>query len=162
SLRDSDSTATDMLIRRIGEDWLNARVEAWTDGGFGRITTILQVRYDAYGALHPQVARLDNAQLLALRQAEAGEPRLQALARELGVPRQALGDVTLEQVFEDYYARGLNSATLPAFGRLLERLAAGALLFPHSTELVRVPVREREGVVERIACMNERILGITI
>ncbi len=142
SLRDSDSTATDMLIRRIGEDWLNARVEAWTGGGFGRITTILQVRYDAYGALHPQVARLDNAQLLALRRAEAGEPRLQALARELGVPRQALGDVTLEQVFEDYYARGLNSATLPAFGRLLERLAAGELLSPQSTELLLGHMRQ--------------------
>lgn len=136
SLRDSDSTATDMLIRRIGEDRLNARIEAWTGGGFGRITTILQVRYDAYGALHPQVAQLDNRQLLALRQAEAGEPRLQALARTLGVPRQALGGTTMEQVFEDYYARGLNSATLPAFGRLLQRLAAGELLSPRSTSLL--------------------------
>lgn len=136
SLRDSDSTATDMLIRRIGADRLNARIDAWTGGGFGPVTTILQVRYDAYGALHPQVARLDNRQLLALRQAEAGEPRLQALAQALGVPRQALGEATLEQVFEDYYARGLNSATLPAFGRLLERLAAGELLSPASTGLL--------------------------
>src|SRR5690606_26021506 len=86
SLRDSDSTATDMLIRRIGEDHLNARIAAWTGGGFGPVTTILQVRYDAYGPLHPGVAGLDNMQLVALRNADAGEPRLQALASALGVP----------------------------------------------------------------------------
>ena len=63
-------------------------------------------------------------------------PRLQALADALGVPRAELGDTTLEQVFEDYYARGLNSATLPAYGRLLERLASGELLSPRSTALL--------------------------
>lgn len=136
SLRDSDSTATDMLIRRIGEERLNARVAAWTGEGFGRITPIRQVRYDAYGALHPKVAGLDSMQMLALRQAKAGEPRLQALADALGVPRAELGDATLEQVFEDYYARGLNSATLPAYGRLLARLAGGELLSPRSTDLL--------------------------
>ncbi|ADV26052.1 hypothetical protein Psesu_0190 [Pseudoxanthomonas suwonensis 11-1] len=136
SLRDSDSTATDMLIRRIGEDHLNARIAAWTAGGFGQVTTIQQVRRDAYGALHPKVAGLDSRQILALRQAEAGEPRLQALAAALGVPRAELGDTSFEQVFEGYYARGLNSATLPAFGRMLERLAAGELLSPDSTALL--------------------------
>ena len=136
SLRDSDSTATDMLVRRIGQDRLNARLSAWTGSGFGRVTSIRQVRYDAYGALHPGVAGLDSMQMLALRQAEAGEPRLQALADALGVPRAELGDTTLEQVFEDYYARGLNSATLPAYGRLLARLASGELLSPRSTALL--------------------------
>src|SRR5690606_774797 len=82
------------------------------------------------------VADLDSMQMLALRQAKAGEPRLQALADALGEPRAELGDATLEQVFEDYYASGLNSATLPAYGRLLARLAGGELLSPRSTDLL--------------------------
>src|SRR5690606_24549760 len=127
SLQDSDSTATDMLIRRIGEDRLNDRIGAWTGGGFGRITTILQVRHDVYGALHPAARRLTNRQVLALRQAEAGEPRLAALAKMLGVSRAALGPGTFEEAFESYYRKGDNSATLEAFGKLLRRLVAGEL-----------------------------------
>ncbi|TYT26731.1 serine hydrolase [Luteimonas viscosa] len=128
SLRDSDSTATDMLIRRLGEGHLDARLADWVGAGFGPVTTILQVRYDAYGALHPGVAGLDNLQIVALRNAAAGEPRLQALARTLGVARDALPAKSLQDVFEDYYATGANAATLPAFARLLQRVAAGELL----------------------------------
>lgn len=133
SLRDSDSTATDMLIRRVGEDHLNRRIADWTGGGFGPVTTILQVRYDAYGPLHPGVATLDNIAIVRLRNAEAGEPRLQALADALGVARGDLRADSLEQAFDDYYASGRNAATLPAFARLLERVAAGELLSPDST-----------------------------
>lgn len=136
SLRDSDSTATDMLIRRVGEDALNRRIAAWVGDGFGPVTTILQVRYDAYGALHPGVHDLDNRQLLQLRQAEAGEPRLQALAALLGVPRSQLKTDSLQSVFDAYYASGRNAATLPAFARLLERLVAGELLSESSTALL--------------------------
>jgi len=136
SLRDSDSTATDMLIRRIGERHLNERIADWTGGGFGPVTTILQVRYDAYGALHPGVAALDNMQIVALRNAEAGEPRLQALARVLGVEREALGTASLQDAFDDYYDTGANSATLSSFARLLQRLVAGELLSADGTALL--------------------------
>jgi beta-lactamase class A len=136
SLQNSDSTATDMLIRRIGEKELNDREQAWTGEGFGRITTIIQVRYDVYGVLHPGVARLTNTQIISLRNAEAGEPRLQALAKTLGVPRGDLKATSLESVFENYYQRGDNSATLVAFGTLLEKLLAGELLSEASTERV--------------------------
>lgn len=134
SLRDSDSTATDMLVRKLGEDHLNARIRDWVGEGFGPITTILQVRYDAYGPLHPGVASLDNMQIVALRNAEAGEPRLQALARALGVERSELRTDSMQAAFDDYYRSGTNAATLSAFARLLERVAAGELLSPGSTD----------------------------
>lgn len=152
SLEDSDSTATDMLIRRIGEDHLNARVRAWSGGGFGPITTILQVRYDVYGPLHPGVAKLSNADITALRAAPAGEPRLQALARALGVPRQQLGPGTMEDAFETYYAGGSNTATLAAFAKVLEKLVAGNLLSDTSTQRVL-------GHMRRINTGDRRILA---
>ena len=151
SLRDSDSTATDMLIRHLGQDYLDARIAAWTGGGFGPLTTILQVRYDAYGPLHPDVAELDNLQIVALRRAEAGEPRLQALAGALGVERGELRADSLQDAFEAYYATGANSATLPAFARLLERLAAGELLSPGSTALLLSHMRAISTGDRRIA-----------
>lgn len=133
SLRDSDSTATDMLIRKLGEDHLNARIRAWVGDGFGPITTIQQVRYDVYGPLHPGVADLDNMQIVALRNAESGEPRLRALASALGVEREALRTESLEAAFDAYYRSGSNAATLSSFARLLERVAAGDLLSAAST-----------------------------
>lgn len=127
SIRDSDSVATDMLIRRLGEDELNRRIAQWTPG-FGRITTIQQVRYDVYGSMHPKARELTAPQLAALRRAAAGEARLQALLRATGVPRGELKYDSIDAAFDAYYATGTNSATLAAFGTMLEKLARGELL----------------------------------
>jgi beta-lactamase class A len=127
SIRDSDSVATDMLIRRLGEDELNRRIASWTSG-FGEITTIQQVRYDVYGELHPKVAQLSAPQIAGLRRAAAGEARLQALLAALDVPRSELRLDSIDAAFERYYRGGKNSATLEAFAMLLEKLARGELL----------------------------------
>lgn len=135
SIENSDSVATDMLIRALGEDALNKRVASWTSG-FGPITTILQVRYDAYGELHPDVSKLSNMQIVALRQAPAGEQRLAALRKALGVEQSALKGDSIEAAFERYYAGDRNTATLEAFGTVLDKLAAGELLSPEHTTLL--------------------------
>jgi len=74
--------------------------------------------------------------LVRLRNADAGEARLAALARELGVARSDLKAESLDAVFDGYYDGDRNHATLPAFATLLERLAAGELLSPDSTRLI--------------------------
>ena len=136
SIRDSDSVATDMLLRKLGEDGFNRIVASWGIAGFGPITTILQVRYDAYGHLHPKVATLDNMDLVKLRNADPGAPRLAALVRTLGVEPGELSAPDIETAFERYYASGRNSATLPAFATLLERLVRGQLLDQAHTALL--------------------------
>jgi beta-lactamase class A len=136
SLRDSDSTATDMLIRLIGEAHLNRRVSEWVGGGFNDITTVLQVRYDLYGPAHPDVSALSNMDIVRLRNADAGEPRLQALAEALGVAREELKVEDFDTLFANYYARGHNSGRLEAFGTLLERLDRGELLDEYHTTLL--------------------------
>jgi beta-lactamase class A len=128
SIRDSDSVATDMLIRRLGEDHLNRRVRAWVGRGFQPITTILQVRYDVYGQAHPGVADLDNRQIVSLRAADAGAPRLQALAGLLGVDADELDGGGFDALFDAYYATGRNAAPLPLMADLLERLEDDAPL----------------------------------
>ena len=142
SLRNSDSTATDMLIRRIGVDALNQRIQDWVGDGFGPLTTILQVRYDAYGRLHPKVADLTNMDMVRLKNAAAGRERLQALAVRVGVPASAFALDSIEAAFEEYYASGSNSATLRAFGTLLQRLVEGELLSPEHTRLLLGHMRE--------------------
>ena len=137
SLVHSDSTATDMLIRRLGEDELNRRIARWLPGGgFGPLTTILQVRYDAYGELHPGVAGLDNMDLVRLKNAEPGAARLEALRAQLGVPRSELAADSIDDAFERYYRSPRNSATLQAFATLLEKLVRRELLSEAHTGLL--------------------------
>jgi beta-lactamase class A len=134
SIEHSDSMATDLLIGLVGAEVLDERVATWTGGGFGPLTTILQVRYDAYGVLDPRVANLPSRTFLDMRAAGDGEARLRHLAQRLGRARSELLVDDLEDLFESYYARGKNSARLDAYGRLLERLVRGELLSPSSTD----------------------------
>lgn len=128
SIEHSDSMATDLLIGLVGLHDLNDRVRRWGDGGFGPLTTILQVRYDAYGVLDPGIANLPSRTFLELRAAGDGEARLRRLAQRLGRERHELSIDSLDDLFERYYAQGKNSAHLDAYGRMLERLVRGELL----------------------------------
>jgi beta-lactamase class A len=129
----SDSTAADMLIRLVGVEDLNALLER---EGFGRATTLLQVRHDAYGELHPGAARLTNLDYLEIHRAGGWEARQRTFAAKVGARPDDLRAPSVGEAFERYYRRGLNSASLEAFGRLLEKLSEGKLLSPEHTALV--------------------------
>jgi beta-lactamase class A len=135
-LEDSDSTATDMLIRHIGEEELFARTrELAGPEGFSKITTILQVRYDAYRELHPSAEQLSNMDFIRLKNASPGEERYKALVSKLPTSGD-LQATSIEEAFERYYERNLNSGTLEAFGELLEKIVRGELLSAQHTDLV--------------------------
>lgn len=150
SVRESDSTATDMLIRLIGENSLNRRIRTWVGRSFEPITTILQVRYDAYGELHPGVAELSNMDLVRLRNADAGAARLEALRQVLDVDASELAYDSIDEAFERYYERGPNSAILVGVGDLLEQLYQGERLDHVHTELLLEHMRAIDTGTRRI------------
>lgn len=142
SIQDSDSTATDMLIRLLGEKSLNEHVSELVGAGeLGPITTILQVRYDAYGEIHADVSRLNNMDLIALRNAGTYPQRYAALLDKLGVASDGVQAGSVPEAFQRYYQSGLNSGSLSAMGALLERLVDGELLNPENTERLLVYMR---------------------
>lgn len=129
SIRDSDSTATDMLIRLLSEDGLNQQIrEAMVSEGFGPVTTIVQVRFDAFGEIHPDVENLTNLDFIELRSAGGVEQRYQHLLEKLQIDKSEAKVQSAHEAFERYYARGINAGSLEAFGRMLERLVQGELL----------------------------------
>lgn len=137
SIRNSDSTATDILIRLLGEQALNRRVrESMVGEGFRPFTTILQVRYDAYAELHPRAVELSNIDFLEIRSAGGTDERVRAFLRKLDLAHDQLMASNLELAFERYYTRNINSGTLVAFGLLLEKLVRGELLTDRHTELL--------------------------
>jgi len=129
SIRDSDSTATDMLIRLLGEESLNEQIrEHMVPEGFGPITTILQVRYDVYGEIHRDVQKLTNRDFIELKTESDPEARYRMVLQKLAIDGDSVTVGSSAEAFERYYARGINSANLEAFGLLLERLVGRELL----------------------------------
>ncbi|WP_166254723.1 serine hydrolase [Marinobacter salicampi] len=134
SIEDSDSTATDMLIRYLGEEAFNDQVTELMPEGFGPITTILQVRYDAYSEVHPDVSVLTNRDFIDLKTVNTGNARYEMLLEKLGISKAQADAKSVQEAFERYYKRGINSGNLEAFGQLLERLVDGELLDDSHTE----------------------------
>ncbi len=146
----SDNTASDMLIGLVGVAQVNAVVAEVAAGGFGPITRLADVRRAVYGQLVPAAQRLAGRELLALRQQRDDSARLQYLARTVQVPVGEFRLATLGEAYDAYYATGLNSGRLDAYGELLAQLADGRLLPPAQT-------RHLLGLMERVVTGPQRI-----
>ncbi|RYZ95066.1 MAG: serine hydrolase [Proteobacteria bacterium] len=133
-LTQSDSTATDMLIRLMGVDSMNEQVKSFAPG-FGPITTLIDVRYGAYGELNPRARELSNMDFIEFKKAPAPE-RLRLFRERLQLTPEQIGAASVEEAFDRFYAKGFNSAPLRAVGAFLERLGEGELLNAEHTKLV--------------------------
>jgi len=131
----SDNTAANMLIRVVGEDRLNqVATQAMGAGTLGRLTTFTEVRREVYAELNDQGAdRLTNQQLVEIAGAPMGPQRVTAARRAMAVEESALQARSIDEAYDRYYADGDNSATLEAYGAMLEKLVRGQLLSPGST-----------------------------
>lgn len=142
----SDNTASDMLISLVGLEAVNAVATSLGGTGFGPLTTLGEVRRQVYGQLTPQASRLRGDDLLRLQALPTDAARLQLLAILLGVPEARLRLPTLGAAYSAYYATGLNSAPLEAYGRVLAALAQGRALGPEQTAwLLALMERTRTG-----------------
>lgn len=130
-LMESDNTAANMLMRSIGDEALNRHAsELLGSKGFQRITSFAQVRYDVYAELHPDALTMSNMDLVRLAAAPMGPQRVDALARTIEVDKADFRVKTMDEAYERYYARGLNSAPLTSYGGMLEKLVTGKLVSP--------------------------------
>ena len=129
----SDNTATDVLIRTVGIDRVNAVAAQLTGTPDLRITTLADVRRLAYGQLHPSAAQLRSADLLAIRRSGDAQARLRKFAQLRALAPDQLQRDSLDDAFEAYYATGVNSASLIDFGRMLAALSDGTALPPAQT-----------------------------
>lgn len=146
----SDNTATDMLIGQLGLQAVNDVTKELVPDGFEPITTLAEVRRQVYGHYHPAAANLVGRQFLTLKQQRTEAERRAALARLLKVAPSELASIRYDDAYAQYYASGLNSAPLTAYGHLLERLARGEALKPDSTAYVL-------GVMGKVATGSKRL-----
>ncbi len=126
-IQQSDNAASDMIVRRVGIETINGTLDALGFDGFGRITSLIEVRRLVYGRLDPRAAELDVDAIRSLDFSKGNEARAARLNQLLGTPgRFSASEV--HGAYADYYASGLNSATMNAVGALLEGLALGTVV----------------------------------
>ncbi len=136
-LMESDNTAANMLIRTLGTDRLNQHAQAYLGRkDFAGLTDFAQVRYDVYAEVHPDARRLSNTDLVRMAGAPLGPKRFDLLVRTMGADRATLQVKTLDEAYARYYRKRLNSATLEAYGGMLEQLVRGKLLRPEHTKML--------------------------
>lgn len=136
-MRDSDSVAADMLIRLMGEDNFNEHIqEHIISDGIERITTILQVRYEAYGELHEKAASLSNMDIIRLKGVTPLQERLNEFVRMIDVDKSELKVNSIPEAFEKYYESKLNTGKLVSMGLMLERLVEGKYLNDEHTKFL--------------------------
>jgi len=146
----SDNTASDMLIELVGLPAVNAVAQEAAPGGLERITTLADVRRHAYAQLTPEALHLSGRDFLELKAQRSDREVRDTLARLLHVAPASLRPLGVGEAFESYYATGLNSGRLDAYGELLAQLAQGRLLNPAHTRYLL-------GVMERVQTGPQRI-----
>ena len=129
----SDNTASDLLIREVGLEAINARVRRLVPEGFGEITTLAEVRRRAYSGIFPEASGLTNPDFTELDEVEDSDARVQRLAEILHARPEDACTLDLDEAYSEYYSTGVNSATLQAQGALLRAIAHGDALGPEST-----------------------------
>ena len=134
-LGDSDNTAANMLIRRIGLDRLNesARAALGT-AGFRELPDFATIRRDVYAEIHADARQLSNDALVRIAAAPLGPGRVDAVRRALGKQPGELDAKTIGEAYDRYYGTLRNAATLDAYAAMLEKLVRGELLSPASTK----------------------------
>lgn len=133
-IRNSDSSATDMLFDLIGEEDFNEQLrQQMVARGFHKITSLLQVRYEAYSQIHENARGLTNIDFIELRKIPTLDQRLIQLIDKMAIDKSEMKAQSIFDAFERYYETKLNSATLDAMGLLLERLYNRELLSEENT-----------------------------
>ena len=130
----SDNTASDMLIDLVGLANVNAVVKSLVNDKPWQITRLSEVRYLVYGALVPDAHQLSGQDLIRLNRQRADADRLQLLSQMVDVPVTRFSLPNLDAAYNAYYATGLNSGRLDAYGDLLAKLADGKVLNPVQTD----------------------------
>ena len=126
-IQQSDNAASDIIVRRVGIDRINAGIKARGYTGFGEITSLIDVRYRVFGPMDERVSDLKSSQIRMLDFARGPEARAAKLGQLVGEPGAFTAE-DVEQAYALYYAAGANSATMRAVGGLLEDLTMGRVV----------------------------------
>ncbi len=131
----SDNTASDLLIRTVGLGNVNKLLRTHRIKGFSPITSLADVRREAFQRIHPQAKKLKGQDLLYIKAGVTEKEKARRI-REICEAPAPDDSSDWKEAFTYYYSRNLNSATLSGYGSLIESMLEGKILTPESLELL--------------------------
>lgn len=149
-IQQSDNAATDMLIKHIG---INAVRDLMTEedlNGFGPVTTLLEVRRLVWQGIDRRTKSFTPRQIFDLRMTQPLDARLVKLTEMLDEPFGKYSLPDYYRAYEEYYARGYNSASMEKMGELLERIVTERLVSPSASRQMLKILRGTQTGVNRI------------
>jgi beta-lactamase class A len=142
----SDNAATDLLIKRVGIQTINATVQKYGGPEFCWITSILDVRRNIYEQIDQRAVGLTNLQIAELAKKRPLSRRARHLGKLIGKKNKKYTSRDLWKAFRAYYDSGLNSAPLDAVGKLLESIERGEVVSPKaSRQMIEIMKRCQTG-----------------
>lgn len=146
----SDNTASDLLIKQVGIDPINVYLKSIVPSGFEKITTLAEVRRLAYGEVHPSAHMLTGTDFLLLKSIKNDKERFEKLREILKLKESDLLCKDFRTAYSNYYSRNYNSATLKAYGSLLEQLSTKEILSQQSQRALLKIMTDAETGKKRI------------
>jgi beta-lactamase class A len=155
----SDNAATDLLIKRVGIEKVNAAVQKYGGQDFCWITSMLDVRRNIYEHIDQRAAQLTNLQILELAKKRPFNRRARHLGKLIGEKKKRYTSRDLWKAFEAYYHSGLNSAPIDAIGKLLEKLVHGEVVSEEaSAQIIEIMKRCQTGKRRIIAGLPKNVV----
>ncbi|MCB9653422.1 MAG: serine hydrolase [Deltaproteobacteria bacterium] len=130
----SDNAATDMIIERVGIEAVEQEVKNLDLLNVGRITTLLDVRRFVYRGIDRRLTSLSPMDIFELGVTRPLEARLDRVSEHLGEPAGKFTVADYVRAFDRYYAQGLNTAPVESMASFLEKLVAGQVVSPASSQ----------------------------
>jgi beta-lactamase class A len=132
----SDNMASDILIRVVGLDKVNALVKKLSPSGISPITTLKDVRRHLYSEIHPKGFELSGQNMLKLRKIRSPIKRFAEFASLLQLDKKELKLPNIHEAYEAYYQKSLNSGSPRSYSKILEAAWEGKLLSSSSRDFL--------------------------
>lgn len=149
-IRDSDNAAFDLLLRRAGQENVEALARSY--GPMGAIVSTLETRRAVYSRLDGRARQLDAAAIRDVRWRDGWHPRLDLLKQRIGPPFGAYDVDDYDRAWAEHYETGASSAPLITPARLLRALARGKAVSPEADA-------EILSLLRHVATSDRRIAG---
>ena len=133
-IQQSDNAATDMVIRHVGIEAVNAAMTKEGITGFAPITSLIDVRRLVYDKLDPRTREFTPEQIFRIRMTRGHVQRLALISQFIGEKPGFIDPKAYPRAYAQYYADGYNSASMVAMAELLEGIVEGRVVSPKASK----------------------------
>lgn len=133
-MRSSDNAASDLVVDRVGLDYVQESLLAEKLYGFTPIVRLIDVRRGFYRGLDVRADDLAPLEVRTARWTTIWDPQVRKLEELMGRPRRAFSKEALLAGYDRFYETGVNRAPMRVIAQLFEKMLEGTLVSARASE----------------------------